>query len=119
VLINILSGHKVKYYNGLPIARTLYAKTLCNPHLGFGFQADFVTQLLDMGLSYAQVPVKTQERSKGTARALTKKNFKGVGVALTRIVGRRLRRVSCISIKKPSFDDLPQAAQEQEVLRSE
>jgi hypothetical protein len=75
VLINILSGHKVKYYNGLPIARTLYAKTLCNPHLGFGFQADFVTQLLDMGLSYAQVPVKTQERSKGTARALTKKNL--------------------------------------------
>jgi len=119
LLINILSGHKVKYYNGLPMARTLYAKTLCNPHLGFGFQADFVTQLLDMGLSYALIPVKTQERSKGTARALTKQNFKGVGVALMRILRRRLRRVFCINNKKPGVDDLPQVAQQHELLQSE
>jgi glycosyltransferase involved in cell wall biosynthesis len=109
-LVNVLSGHWVRYYNGLPVTRRAYAKSLCRPELGFGFQADFVTQLLDLGLTRLEIPVKTQERSAGKARALTKKNFKGVSVVFKRIIRRRLARILGRTVASDVREDEPEIA---------
>ncbi len=92
-LINMLSGHSVRYYNGLPVARRCHAEKFCRPELGFAFQADYVTKLLDQGLSKLEIPVTTNERVNGSASALTKKNFKGAWRAMRSIARRRAERM--------------------------
>jgi glycosyltransferase involved in cell wall biosynthesis len=93
LLVNLLSGHWVRYYNGLPVARRRYAEIFCHPALGFGFQADFVTQLLDRGLSRLEIPVKTHERLSGSSKALTISNIAGVCLVFRRILRRRVERL--------------------------
>ena len=93
LLVNLLSGYWVRYYNGLPVVRRRYAEIYCHPALGFGFQADFVTQLLDLGLSRLEIPVKTHERLNGVSKALTKRNFAGVSLVFYRIATRRVARL--------------------------
>lgn len=93
LLVNLLSGYWVRYYNGLPVTRRRYAAIYCRPELGFGFQADFVTQLLDLGLSRLEIPVKTHERVNGSAKALTKRNIAGASSVFCRIAKRRVARL--------------------------
>ena len=92
--INILCGRCIRYYNGLPITRRRYVEKFCHPAVGFAFQADFVTQLLDLGLSWLEIGVQVQERANGSAKALTIKNFLGVSIFFRRLFMRRLKRLT-------------------------
>ncbi len=102
--VNILSGHRIRYYNGLPVARREHAGMLCSPKLGFGFQADYVTQLLDLDLSWLEIGVQTYERRNGVAKAFTMKNFLGVSMLFRRLLRRRLKRL--IFRVKPTLDEI-------------
>jgi hypothetical protein len=61
---------------------------------GFGFQADMITRLLDEGFSYIEVPVTAQERTKGSSKALTLRNFFSVAHTLVDLFIRRIGRIT-------------------------
>jgi glycosyltransferase involved in cell wall biosynthesis len=92
-IVNTISGYHLHYYNGLPIfKRRDVMRWNPNSH-GFGFQADLVTRLLDRGATYIEVPVISQERQTGKAKAIQFHNFCSVGHSLLNILIRRLSRL--------------------------
>jgi len=92
-LVNTLSGHKIHYYNGLPlIRRGIVQRWHSNSH-GFGFQADLITRLLDKEFTYIQLPVKAIERAKGQSKALTMRNLCSVAHTLLNITIRRVAKI--------------------------
>lgn len=92
-IINLISGYKIKYYNGLPlIKRDLVLRWHPNSH-GFGFQADLITRLLDRGFTYKEVPVEAFDRARGVSKALTFKNLISVMQSIINIVIRRIAKI--------------------------
>lgn len=88
-IVNFLSGYYIRYYNGLPVTRRKHVETFCYPTLNFCFQADFIIQLLDSGLSWLEVCVPTHERRKGVSHAFSVKNFLAMSILLKRLLIRR------------------------------
>ena len=63
-LVNLLSGCRIKYYNGLAVLPR-YDVMRWHPNSpGFGFQADLVTRLLYMGATFLEIPVVAKERQR-------------------------------------------------------
>jgi len=93
ILVNLLSGHRVRYYNGLAVnLRYNVMRWHSNSH-GFGFQADLTTRLLDLGASYVEVAVQPNERAAGATKAFTFRNICSVGHTLLEIWIRRLGKL--------------------------
>ena len=93
LLVNLLSGYRVRYYNGLAVHyRYNVMRWHSNSH-GFGFQADLLTRLLSRGLSYKEIAVYGQERQAGNSKALTFRNFASVAHSLQNIVIRRASKL--------------------------
>ena len=89
-LINLLSGYRVRYYNGLAVHfRYNVMRWHSNSH-GFGFQADLITRLLDLNATYIEVPVYPNERAGGETKAFKFRNICSVGHTLLEIWIRRL-----------------------------
>lgn len=89
-IVNLLSGHRIHYYNGLAI-HSRYNVMRWHPITrGFGFQAEIVCMLLAEGATYREIPVRTVELKGGKSRALTLKNWLSVTHTLINIVVRRL-----------------------------
>ncbi len=91
-LVNLISGHKLRYYNGLPLTRRYYVMRWHSNAHGFGFQADLITRLIDRGVSYMEIPVQATERVAGRSAAITFKNFCSVGNSLLTIFTRRVSK---------------------------
>lgn len=91
-LVNLLGGFHLKYYNGLILTRRSYVMRWHSNSHGFGFQADLLTRLLSLGLSYREIPVAGIERASGTSKALTLRNFASVAHSLQNILLRRISR---------------------------
>jgi glycosyltransferase involved in cell wall biosynthesis len=94
-LVNAISGHRLKYYNGLAV-HLRYNVMRWHPNTrGFGFQADIICLLLDQGFTYKEVPVRTVERKgQGNSRALTFKNLLSVAHTLVDLLFRRVSRLA-------------------------
>lgn len=93
-IVNVISGHHIRYYNGLPIMkRRDVMRWQPNSH-GFGFQADLVTRLLDRGATYLEVPVKGHERLTGKGKAIRFRNFCSVAHSLLNILLRRFSKIA-------------------------
>ena len=93
-LVNFLSGHKLRYYNGVAVhLRQHVLRWHSNAH-GFGFQADLITRLLDMDATYIEIPVVAKERAGGASKALTMRNVCSVGHSLLEILIRRVARLA-------------------------
>jgi len=92
-IINLLSGHKLRYYNGLAL-HLRYNVMRWGPYsLGFGFQAELITRLLDEGATWLEVPVVASHQQKsGKRSALNWKNFLSVAHTLSEILIRRIRK---------------------------
>jgi glycosyltransferase involved in cell wall biosynthesis len=92
-LVNLLSGCRIKYYNGLAVLPR-YDVMRWHPNSpGFGFQADLVTRLLYMGATCREIPVIPKERTDGKSSALKFKNVCSVAHSLLEIFIRRLGRI--------------------------
>lgn len=91
-LINIISGYNLKYYNGSPIFRRIDVVRWPPITLGFGFQADLITRLLDNGFSYIPAESWTIERKGDRSSALTWRHFFSILHTLLEICIRRLRK---------------------------
>jgi hypothetical protein len=93
VLVNRISGHRLRYYNGCAILRRYDVMRWHTNYHGFGFQADLTCRLLDEGLSYIEVPIKAIERPGGRSKALTLKNLLSVGHTFLDLLIRRIGRI--------------------------
>jgi glycosyltransferase involved in cell wall biosynthesis len=93
-LINLIGGFHIRYYNGLAIhLRYNVMRWHSNSH-GFGFQADLIARLLDMGASHVEVPITQYERAGGTSKAFTLRNICSVGHSLLEIFIRRTAKLA-------------------------
>ncbi len=92
-LVNLISGYRLKYYNGCPVFRRVHV-VRWHPHsYGFGFQSDLITRLLDEGCSYMEVESWSVENKLNLSTALTFRNFLSVVHTLIEISMRRARNI--------------------------
>ena len=92
-LVNLISGNRLHYYNGMPLTRRYYAMRWHSNSHGFGFQADLVTRLLALGATFKEVGVIGRERAGGRSHALTFRNFCSVAHSLQNILIRRISKL--------------------------
>jgi len=91
-LVNVISGYRLHYYNGMPLTRRYYAMRWHSNSHGFGFQADLVTRLLALGATHEEVGVIGRERAGGRSHAMTFRNFASVAHSLQNILIRRISK---------------------------
>lgn len=92
-LVNLFSGNSIHYYNGSAVHLRYNVLRWHSYAYGFGFQADFITRLLDLGASYVEVPVKARHTEKGKgASPFHIRNFVSTAHTLLEIFRRRVNR---------------------------
>jgi glycosyltransferase involved in cell wall biosynthesis len=91
-LVNLITGYRIKYYNGLALHRRYNVMRWHTNYHGFGFQADMIARLVDEGFGYTEVRVKATERKAGVSHALTLRNFFSVAHTLLDLSIRRVAR---------------------------
>jgi len=92
ILINIISGNRIRYYNGLQVHLRHNVMRWHGNTRGFGFQAELLCLLLDLGFTYREIPVVIEERREGRSNALTFRNFVSVGHTISEIFIRRVSK---------------------------
>ena len=92
-IVNLLSGHRLHYYNGHPLYRRYDVMRWASYNYGFGFQADLLTTLLDEGATHQELAIAAvhQEKGRGTS-SVNLRNFLSVTSSLLEITSRRLKR---------------------------
>jgi glycosyltransferase involved in cell wall biosynthesis len=93
VLVNLISGYNIKYYNGGAIHLRYNVMRWHPSSYGFGFQADIITRLLDEGVSYVQIPSYSIHRKGSDSTALAMRNVLSVAHTLLEIAIGRLRKI--------------------------
>lgn len=91
LIVNSISGYRIKYYNGCCVHLRYDVLRWHSNSLGFDFQADIITRLLDQGKTYYEVQTVCGERAFGESKALTARNFVSVARFILELVIRRVR----------------------------
>jgi dolichol-phosphate mannosyltransferase len=89
-LINLITGNRIRYYNGLPVHLRHNVMRWHPNTRGFGFQAEILCMLIDLGFTFHQIPVVMVERREGQSNALTFRNMLSVAHTISEIFLRRL-----------------------------
>jgi len=89
-IVNILSGHKIHYYNGAVLHMTDNVRFWRAETIGYGYQAELVCRLLHEGATYTQVEVPNTDRQWGFSKAFALSNILSVSNSLYHIFWRRL-----------------------------
>jgi glycosyltransferase involved in cell wall biosynthesis len=89
-LVNLISGFRLKYYNGLPVHLRYNVMRWHSNTRGFGFQADILCLLLEQGFTFKEVPVFAKEQKGGKSTALTLRNSLSIAHTLLDIAIRRI-----------------------------
>jgi glycosyltransferase involved in cell wall biosynthesis len=89
-LVNLISGFRLKYYNGLPVHLRYNVMRWHSNTRGFGFQADILCLLLEQGFTFKEVAVFAVEQKGGKSTALSFKNALSIGHTLLDIGIRRI-----------------------------
>jgi len=90
LLVNMISGFSLKYYNGLPLHLRYNVMRWHSNTRGFGFQSDIICLLLEQGFTYKEIPVYAVELKGKKSTALTFKNILSICHTLFDIGVRRL-----------------------------
>src|SRR5262249_16491995 len=69
-LINLLTGYRMRYYNGSALHLRHNVIRWHSNTRGFGFQAELLCTLLDLGFTFQEIPVVVVEQRKGASNAL-------------------------------------------------
>lgn len=91
LLVQMVSGIKLRYFNGHPIFLRSHVIRYHVETTGLGYQAEFLTRLIYEGFSWKEVPLIAFDRSISTS--LTLKNFILVAHSLFSIAIRRIKVV--------------------------
>jgi glycosyltransferase involved in cell wall biosynthesis len=84
-IIQILSGHKIPYFNGLTIYRSTILKSLKTNSSGFGFQAELLVSALNNGCNYIITETYISDRNEGKSKAFNLINLFSVINSLIKI----------------------------------
>lgn len=79
-LVNLITGYRLRYYNGCPIYRRYDVMRFAVGATGFGYQAEFLTRLLHEGRSYVEIPLVSIDRE--GSGSLNWRNFLSVANSL-------------------------------------
>lgn len=74
-LVNLITGRRLTYYNGLQIHPASVLKGMQIESRGYGFQAEVLVKALRKTRSYIEVPMDLIERQKGESKAFRVRNF--------------------------------------------
>jgi glycosyltransferase involved in cell wall biosynthesis len=91
VLVNLITGFRVPYYNGLSVHRADLLRAANLATNNFGFQAEAIAKLLLRGASYKVVDTLITERQLGHSKAFRLRNVLSVVKTLGRILLLSLR----------------------------
>jgi glycosyltransferase involved in cell wall biosynthesis len=72
--VNVITGRRLKYYNGLQIHRAGVLKSLTIQSTGYGFQAEVLVRALGVTKTFIEVPMDLMERERGESKAFRMKN---------------------------------------------
>jgi glycosyltransferase involved in cell wall biosynthesis len=89
-LVNLVTGNRLHYYNGLAVHLRHNVMRWHPNTRGFGFQADILCMLIDLGFTYKEIPVSMVEQRRGKSNALTFRNLLSVTHTIIEIANRRL-----------------------------
>lgn len=89
-IVNAITGNSIRYYNGSSVHLRRNIMRWHTNTRGFGFQAEILCLLLDLGFTYKEVAVVPQEARQGKSNALTIRNFLSVAHTIIEIANRRL-----------------------------
>jgi glycosyltransferase involved in cell wall biosynthesis len=89
-LINLITGNRIRYYNGLAVHLRHNVMRWHPNTRGFGFQAEILCMLIDLGFTFHQVPVVMVERREEQSNALTFRNMLSVAHTVSEIFLRRI-----------------------------
>jgi glycosyltransferase involved in cell wall biosynthesis len=92
LLLNLITGRRLHYFNGLQIHPASVLKSLRIESSGYGFQAEVLVKSLRLTSTYVEVPMDLIERKHGESKAFRVKNF--VDVARTLRLLRALESAS-------------------------
>jgi glycosyltransferase involved in cell wall biosynthesis len=85
LLVNVITGRRLKYYNGLQIHPARILKGLDIQSTGYGFQAEVLAKSLRLTRTYLEVPMELMERQQGESKAFKLKNAVDVVKTLSRL----------------------------------
>lgn len=105
-LVNWLSGHRLKYYNGPVLHKTENVRMWFAETTGFGYQAELLCRLMDQGISIKEVQVANSDRTRGATKAFTLGNILSLSNSLFHIALRRLQRLSFRLPNSPPYPPL-------------
>jgi glycosyltransferase involved in cell wall biosynthesis len=74
LLVNLITGYRLRYYNGLQIHRADILKSLAIQSSGYGFQAEVLVKALRRTRTFIEVPMDLREREHGESKAFRVKN---------------------------------------------
>lgn len=83
--VNLLSGLRLRYYNGTVLHRVDLLRGCRARTLGFGYQADLLVQLLKRGHTYREVAIPIRPRPGRRSRALRLRNLADVARFLAKV----------------------------------
>jgi hypothetical protein len=89
-VINVITGNRIHYYNGLAVHLRHNVMRWHPNTRGFGFQAEILCMLIDLGFTFHQVPVVMVERREGKSNALNFRNLLSVAHTISEIFLRRI-----------------------------
>jgi len=101
-LVQLLSGHRIAYFNGFCLHRRANVLKHRVEAFGLGYQAEMLTAILDEpGITYREVKVHNYDRAYGLGSAFRPRNVFSVMGSLWRIVWRRGRRRGAVPGSRP------------------
>ena len=89
-LVSLLSGHRLRYYNGIVLHRTENVVKFRSGATGFGYQAELVCRVLNAGSSYLEMPFRTLAKRRNRSSVFRVSNILSVLGSLYRILADRL-----------------------------
>lgn len=87
LLVNAITGRRLKYYNGLQVHQAPILKSLRIESSGYGFQAEVLVKALRLTRTYLEVPLDLVERRQGATKAFRLKNAVDVARTLKLLCG--------------------------------
>lgn len=85
LLLNLITGRRLKYYNGLQIHPAAVLKGLRIESSGYGFQPEVLIKALRLTKTFLEVPMDLIERKHGESKAFRLKNVIDVARTLRRL----------------------------------
>ncbi len=103
-LLNLISGERLHYYNGLPVHRRALLRQIDITSSGFGFQGEILVKLIKSGCSVVEVGVRGAEATNKSS-VFRIKNLVSVTKTLVKLI------YELVGFRSPKLDTASAAAE--------